>query len=821
MFPKRSEEVALIADERQLNYSELVDSIHSYSTLFDCKPGDRIIIFSENRMEWIIAYYAIWQQSAVPVPVDFMSSAEDLAYIINDCTPAVIFCSENLLPVLQEALEGTRTIPKVNIFEKIEEKPVTGAANEFPEIRKDDTAVIIYTSGTTGSPKGVMLSYDNLLSNIEGVTEDVKIYNEKDRVMILLPLHHIFPLMGSMIAPLHVNGTVAISPSLNPEDIIKTLAENEITLVIGVPRFYNLIRKGIIDKINQSAIARLLFFVASKLQSRKFSKKIFRAVHQKFGGHIRYLVCGGAALDTDTARDFLTLGFEVLEGYGMTETAPMITFTRPGNYIPGSGGQALKSTTIEIRDGEIVASGRNVMKGYYNRPEETAEVLKKGWMHTGDLGRIDENGFVYITGRKKEIIVLSNGKNINPQPLEQKIISKTPYVLEAGVFLQGDHLQALVVPDLHRMKYDGIEDYNEYIRWEVIDKLNKAATPYKRIRKFHLVTEELPKTRLGKLQRYRFAEIAGGLNKQREYDAPEPDYKEYRIIRDYLEQETGSKVFPNDHLEMDVALDSLSRVTLLVFIENTFGVKIPEEDFMKYPTVLKLSTFVQSQKTRSSIELVNWGEILREKVRITLPRSRYTITFFNTLSKVLLNLYFRLRSNGRSNIPEGPCIIAPNHQSFLDGFFVTSLLRLNMMKNTYVYAKEKHWRKGWLQFMARKNNVILMDINKDLKLSLQKMAEALKIGKNIIIFPEGTRSKTGQPGSFKKSFAILSQELNVPVIPVAINGSYSAMPAGAWLPRPFRKIFVEFLQPVYPANHNYDSLTALVQNRVENRLSGK
>jgi long-chain acyl-CoA synthetase len=811
---------AIIAGDMQVTYQMLIRNILAYSEQFPEVNGERMVIFGENRTEWIYAFYAAWQNGYIPVPVDFMSAPADIAYIINDCKPSIVFCSETLLPTLNEAIITTSISPSVILFENVNlinndtEKELKSAFGP------DDTAVIIYTSGTTGSPKGVMLTYDNLQVNVQGVTQDVKIFSKTDRVLILLPLHHIFPLMGSMIAPLESGGTVVISPSLSPEDIAKSLYQNKVTLVIGVPRFYNMLRKGIKEKINKSSLARALFLIASVARSKQLSKFLFKTVQKKFGGHIRYLVCGGAALDRETALDLTTLGFEILEGYGMTEAAPMITFTRPGNYIPGSGGHALPVTRIEIRDGEIVASGRNIMKGYYDRPLETSEILKDGWLYTGDLGEIDKKGFVFVTGRKKEIIVLSNGKNINPELIEKAISEKSQYVREAGVFMLNDMIQALIVPDIEKMGADGILDYEHYFRAEVIEKLNKETSPYKRVMKFYLSTVELPKTRLGKVQRFRLAEIAStGNNRDKKPEINWHETDEYKVIREYLEKETGEKVYPTDRLGLDIALDSLSKITLLVFLENSFGVKIPEDKLMNHGTVKDLSSFVNSIKTRSEPETVDWAAILKEKVHLKLPRTQFTLNLINTFSKITLNVFFRIRGEGKSNIPKGPCIIAPNHQSFFDGFFVASFLDSKTMNKTYVYAKEKYWRLPWMRFMASRNNIILMDINKDLKSSLQKMAAVLKKGKNIIIFPEGTRSINGQLGQYKKTFAILSRELNIPVVPVVIDGSHKALPVGAWFPRPFRKVSVKFLQPVYPLNHTYDSLKDTVRQSVSGYLA--
>jgi long-chain acyl-CoA synthetase len=194
---------------------------------------------------------------------------------------------------------------------------------------------------------------------------------------------------------------------------------------------------------------------------------------------------------------------------------------------------------------------------------------------------------------------------------------------------------------------------------------------------------------------------------------------------------------------------------------------------------------------------------------------------FKHFFQVAFTLLMRVKAKGLENLPDQACIIAPNHQSVLDGFLVASLFRRKFMKNTYVYAKEKHFRHPIMRFLANRNNIILVDVNKDLKLSIQKLAEVLKKGKNLMIFPEGTRTLTGKLGEFKQTFAILAQELNVPVIPVAINGSYNILPAGSRFPRLFRKVTVEFLTPVYPENHSYESLKNLVYNRLENKLADK
>lgn len=818
MFLKDYNKPAMILKDQAVSYRELLSRISSYLGLLPSHPVSKVAIFSENRFEWIYAFYSIWKKNAIAVPIDYLASAEDVAFILNDCKPEIIFYSNTTKSVFEDSIKNIDyPIIKINLDDiKLN---VLSDDLTFPEHDVNETAVIIYTSGTTGLPKGVMLSYDNLIANIEAVTKDVPIYNWDDRVMVLLPLHHIFPLMGTMIIPFGVGGTIVFSPSMASEDVMTTLQTGAITIVIGVPRLYKMIRKGIKDKIEKSKIAQLLFKLAEKRNSLSFSRKIFGSVQTKFGGHIRYLVSGGAALEKEIAKDFLMLGFEILEGFGMTECAPMITFTRPGKVFPGSAGQLLKTNEVKIVDGEIVNRGRNVMQGYYNRPEETADILRDGWLYTGDLGYLDDEKRIFITGRKKEIIVLSNGKNINPEEIENKILTYSDVVSEIGVFEKTDMLHAVIYPDYQKAKQLGVENIEEMIKWQVIDKYNQTVTPYKKVMKFSLVKDPLPRTRLLKLKRYLLPELES-ISKEKIEEISEPEFKEYKLVKEFLENQKEVKIHPSDHLEIDLGLDSLDKVNLGVYLESNFGVKLTESELVAFPNIAMLAENIRDKKTKLSVEAIDWGKIFKEHLDLNLPRSWFTHNIIKNAAKIFLKLYFRLKGEGLENIPDGPFILAPNHQSFFDGLFVAVFLKNKLFKKTYFYAKEKHIQSRFLKFIADRNNVIVMDLN-DLKTSLQKMAEVLKRGKNIIIFPEGTRTHTGELGDFKKTFAILSRELNVPVVPVAIKGAYDALPRGTHFPRPWKKINVKFLQPINPDKHSYDSLKDAVFEKVYAQLKRK
>jgi long-chain acyl-CoA synthetase len=810
---------ALILKDHVDSYRQLFSKINAFAEVFKEKGYEKIAIFSENRPEWIYAFYAGWKNGAMAVPVDFLSSADDASYILNDCQPELVFTNRNMLSSWEKVRMRLHFAPDVCLFEDIDiQNDVADFSWEFnPDM--DKTAAIIYTSGTTGSPKGVMLSYGNLYANLKPVCDEYRIFRNDRPVLILLPLHHIFPLLGSMVATLYSGACIVMSPSMQSSDIIETLKNNPVRIMIGVPRLYELLYKGIKAKIDAKAIGRLFFRIVKVLHSKKLARKIFKKVHQGLGGELQIMVSGGAALSTDVGYFFDALGFQVLEGFGMTEAAPMITFPRPGKAVIGTAGQALSGLVIEIRDGEVVAKGPNIMQGYFNRPEETADVLKDGWLYTGDLGVLDKNGYLKITGRKKEILVLPNGKNVNPAELEAKLEGTCPCVKEAGVFLYRDNLYAIIVPDTKLLTEQGVADTEQYFREKVLQEYNRELTSYKRIVQFSLSETELPRTRLGKIQRFRLEELISLKGKKEGVPYEDAGSEEYLAVKSFLESQVDMTVSPDDHLEFDIALDSLGKLSLIDFIEQKFGVRIEEEHLPKFPYVRSLVDYIKVNKRWNKEDVTNWAAALKEKVTVKLPKTWPTLGVIKNSARTFFSIYSRLRSEGLENVPAGPCIIAPNHQSFFDGLIIAAVLRMKTLKNSYFYAKKKHVNNLFLKWLAHRNNVIVMDINKDLKESIQKLAEVLKKGKNIVIFPEGTRTKTGKPGEFKKTFAILSTELNIPVVPVAIKGAYKAMPYRSIFLKPFSQIRVTFFQPVYPSGYNSDELTNIVQEKIHRMVS--
>lgn len=805
---------ALILKEHADTYTQLFNRIKQISLLFSGKGYEKVAIFSANRPEWIYAFYATWRNNAIVVPIDFLSSAEDAAYILNDCRPELIFVSREVSKTLDKMNDLLLYSPEIIFLEEIVNSGHDEDVAWDFQPDNEKTAAIIYTSGTTGSPKGVMLSFGNIIANLKAVTEDYPIFRPDRPVLMLLPLHHIFPLVGSMVAPLYCGACIVMSPSMQSSDIIDTLKAHPVRIMIGVPRLYELLYKGIKAKIEAKAIGKIFFRIVKLTGNKGLARKIFKKVHQGLGGELEIMVSGGAALNKEVGYFFQNLGFDIMEGYGMTEASPMITFPRPGKVVIGTAGQALPGLIVEIREGEVVAKGPNIMQGYYNRPEETSEVLKDGWLYTGDLGEIDHKGYLRITGRKKEIIVLPNGKNVNPAELEQKLEKNYACIREAGIFLHNDILHAIIFPDYNVLAAEGIKDADLYFRNEIFHPFNEQLTSYKRVMQFSLVREELPRTRLGKIQRFKLEELAGGKERKIKKAADEDVSEEYLSVKTFLESQVDMTISPDDHLEFDIALDSLGKLSLIDYIEKTFGVKIEEEHLPKFPHVKSLVEHIRINKKWHKEDVTNWAAALKEKVQVKLPKTWPTLAVIKNSARGFFAVYSMLKTKGLENVPDGPCIIAPNHESFFDGLYIAAALKMKTMKKSYFYAKKKHVNNWFLRFLAGGNNIIVMDINKDLKESIQKLAEVLKKGKNVIIFPEGTRTKTGRMGEFKKTFAILSKELNIPVVPVAISGAYKAMPYRAIFPRPLSKISICFSEPVYPAGYSSDELTSVVKEKI-------
>lgn len=827
--------IAIISGKDNISYPELNERIAFYSLHTPKQNNAKTIIISENRLGWVYAFFSIWYNHGVAVPVDASATVQDVAYILNDCRPEFIWTSKEKEQTVKDALkEANLDIPYLYIedYEHAsmtfsENAPSTDADDDFMVTRGNDVALIIYTSGTTGSPKGVMLSYTNLNANLIGVCDQVPIFNAHRRTMMLLPVHHVLPLMGTIIAPILTGGGIIICPSMTGPDIMDCLCRGKVAIFVGVPRLWQTLYSGIKKKIDEKAVTRMLFNICRKVNSRSLSRFVFQSVRKKMGGNIYCCVSGGAALDKEIGEGLRTFGLDVLEGYGMTETAPMISFTRPGDIIPGCAGLPLPSMECKIVNGELLAKGPNVMLGYYNRPEETAEVIDRdGFIHTGDLARTDEKGRIYITGRSKEIIVLSNGKNVQPNEIEYKLEKYDKRVKEAAVVQDGDMLRAIIVPQETWASSLDDSEVEAQLKKEVIEPYNLSVANYKKLMSIFVYRDALPRTKLDKLQRYKLKAIIENAGKKADTNGNDSDSvktaqlgAEYKIISEYIEQEKKISVKPEDHIETDLAFDSLDKVGLQSFIESTFGMEVTQDKLIVLGSVKGIAEYIHKQKTKMEVGETDWKAILSaDSKSLVLPETSLLYTLYAKSFKGFFRLYNRLAVKGVENIPaNGPFIIAPNHQSFLDGPLAVTGMNSKTIRDCYFYATEEHVKGTVVKYLARHNNIILME-RRNLKNSILKLSEVLKQGKNIVIFPEGSRTHNGKLSAFKKTFAILSKEINVPIVPVCIKGAFEANPRGKNTYKP-HSISVEYLSPIQPTDQDtYESLTAKVKDAISSCL---
>jgi len=461
---------------------------------FGIGKGDRVAILSENRPEWVSADLGTLAIHGVTVPLYWTLTPAQLEYILKDANARIIFVSttEYLDKILKirSSLPELQTIVCFDPYPRDRDAEGIFAFDELLEMGREadpelwehlgrtiasgkgsDLATIIYTSGTTGEPKGVLLTHNNFLSNVKAVLNAIGVY-DTDTCLSFLPLSHVFERIAYYLF-LYVGGKIIYAESI--EKIVDNMQEVSPTILISVPRIYEKAYGRILDRVHDASALRKMIFgfclrvgqeVSQKLQrgeelgfalsqKKKIADKlVFGKIRETFGGEIRLMVSGGAALSKDIAEFFHAAGLLILEGYGLSETSPVISANDPDNIRFGSVGKVMQGVEVRIEDdGEISTRGPNVMRGYYNRPEETAEVLDQdGWFYTGDIGHFDPDGFLWITDRKKAIIVTAGGKNVAPMALENAL-STDQFIAQAFVYGDGrKFISALIVPDWERME---------------------------------------------------------------------------------------------------------------------------------------------------------------------------------------------------------------------------------------------------------------------------------------------------------------------------------------------------------------------------------
>ena len=820
MFIKNEDKLAFVDfEDNKVSFVELIKRVRYFSNeVLKNIESPHALIIMENRPEWVYSFYSVWDKKEVNVVLDASSNPNEIAYVISDSQPKTIICSDFSEERILEAITIANYQDKARIINIDKENiDFNSIGSEYDNVtlqnpEGDETAVMLYTSGTTGSPKGVMLSSNNIIGEIDGIVEK-DVLQANDQMIALLPFHHILPLMATLLLPLREGASIVFVEKIASKEILDVLEKNNVSVMVGVPRVFKLFYDSIKQQIQAKFITRKIYAIAEKINSKRFSRIIFSKVHKKFGGHLNVMVSGGAKLDPEIATFFNVLGFTVCEGYGLTETSPVLAVNSIKYNKVGTVGKALYNTELKIVDEELWVKGPQIMKGYYNKPEKTAEVMTEdGWFKTGDLAEIDKDGYLTIRGRKNSMIVLSNGKNIDPETVENKIMGLSgPLIKEIGILGHEDKLAAIIVPDLLEFRKQGINNIQTYLK-DIIENYNLTASNYKKVLDYKLVEDELPKTRLGKTKRFMLPDLYKKDEKVKE-KVEEPQTQEYQAIKEFVAKLKGFEPGPEENLELDLGMDSLDKVELLAYVESTFGIKIDEEKFAEMPNLKLLSEYIEEKAEFFMNSEVDWKKII-DKAPNREIKNGWLINALRPLIYVILKVYFRLKIDRTNKISDEPQIFVANHQSFVDALVLGALIPSKIQKKTFFLAINWYFKKGIMKYVADNGNIILVDIDKNVKETVEEIALHIKNGKNVLIFPEGARTKNGKVGKFKKVFAIIAKELNVNVQCLGIKGGYEAYSRFMKFPLP-KRIEVTVLEKIKPEG-TYEEIRERAENIIKN-----
>ena len=810
--------------------------------------GDPVALFGSNSKEWVAACLAVISAGGVVVPLDAQLGDEALGRVLLDSGARHVFTTADQVERLENLDTGAESTTILLDVEEDDKRGwrclLTDEDVDLPPVEPGDVAALFYTSGTTGAAKGVPLSHANLVFQIDSLL-GADLVSEDDRVLLPLPLHHVYPFVMGMLTPLAAGLPIVLPHSLTGPQLVRALKEGEATLIVGVPRLYSALYSGIEQRVGSGGRLAAALFQGGvdlcvrlrRLTGLDVGRLPLRPLRRRFGPRLRVLASGGAALAPDLAANLEGLGWRVAVGYGLTETAPLLTLNPPNGKKLGSVGRPVPGVEISIdpsavpeesvggvtsrKEGEILARGPNVFSGYRNRPDETIKVLdENGWFRTGDLGYFDDDGYLYVTGRASTLIVTPGGKNIQPETVEGAYL-ENPSIREIGVLQKDGRLVAVILPELDEVRHLG--DIRRAIR-EAVEATSKRLPSYQRISDYTMTSEPLEYTRLGKLRRHvledhykRARQGAEGSEEEAVGPvAPEEMSEEDRaLLRDpaaigvwklLADRYPERRLTPDASPQLDLDIDSLGWVNLTLEIGEKTGMELDEAAIERIDTVRDLLREVASGAGRTTHHVSPFErpeEVLDYRQKRWLKplgpaRSAMARGMF-VLNRMMMRGSFRLRVEGLENLPDnGPFIIAPNHVSYLDAFVVAAALDHSVLRRTY-------WA-GWTgaafgnpltRLVSRLAQVVPVDPGRAGLSSLAFGAAVLRRGQNLVWFAEGERSPTGSLQPFKSGVGLLLSHYPVPVVPVFIRGTYEAMPRGRFLRR-LEQVTVAFGEPLDP-----------------------
>lgn len=813
----------------QVRYDELhswSERVAAWLALIGVEPQDRCAILADNDAHWCAAYLGVLRRGAVAVPLDTAYSAAQIETLVRDSGARVCFTSAKYLPAVRAASLAAVSDMRVVLLHG-------GAAGEIdldamirgrmpaPPLPAcpagpESPAVILYTSGTTSDPKGVVLTHENLLAERDGAFGVVRV-SEDDAVLGVLPLFHALAQMANLLLPLSVGARVVFLETVNTTELLSALSSRGITVFACVPQFFYLIHQRVRTQVDRGgALARALFSallaVNGALRSARLNAGplLFRRVHRVLGGRMRLLVTGGSRFDPAVGRDLYRMGFDILQAYGLTETSGAATLMRPGDSRLESVGLPLPGVEIRIDttagdpeagDGEVLIRGPIVMQGYFNRPDATAAALDNGWLRTGDLGRLDADGRLTITGRMKEVIVLSSGKNIYPEEIEAAYL-KSPFIKEvclvglAGHGPSAERLHAVVVPNHELMRQRKVANIGDLLRFE-IEGAAVALPAHKRALGYEIWMDPLPRTTTGKLKRFEIARRVQEASAARDrgpatLTATDRAWLEEDAVAPIVEAIAGAvpgvQVGPASNLELDLGLDSMERVELLTLLEQQFAADIPGEEVQQLHTVREVVEAIlrHGRPEPSEPQAGAWDALLAPdaldqagleqwlRPRVIVPTLLFVVL---RAAIALLRPGLRIEATGLESLPaRGPYLISPNHQSYLDPFVLVGCLPLRVVRQLFFVGASEYFETPLRRWFAQQINLVPVDPDAGLIPAMQAGAHGLRRGRVLILFPEGERSIDGTVRRFKKGAAILAHHLQVPIVPVGIDGVFAIWP---------------------------------------------
>ncbi|MCS6873448.1 MAG: AMP-binding protein [Acidobacteriota bacterium] len=833
------------------------------------KPGDKVLLCSHNMPEWGISYFGIIRSGAVAVPVDPSCSAKEIAEFARLSEASAIIVSQKVADKnidLAEALKEAKIKIPVWTFEEVFEMPsATEEARRLEllpnKVLANSPASLIFTSGTTGKPKAVMLSHKNFV-NMVSMLSSVLEMGINDAVLSVLPLHHTFEFSAGFLTPFSNGTQIHYLDELSAEELARALESGQITGMIGVPALWEMLHRRIKTRLRERGdwladIAdNIIEFNAWLRDNTPFNLGpiLFFPIHEGMGGRIRYLISGGSALSEKVQRELHGLGFNILQGYGLTEASPVLTVTRPGNkLIEGSVGKPLPGVEVKIDApdengvGEILARGQNIMLGYYKNEEATQEAIQDRWLRTGDLGRIDEDGNLYILGRLKDVIIDSNGKNIYPDEIEE-LYGKSPYIKEISVVGlpdedSGEKVAALVVPnyeyDIALTRAEINQKVEEHFR-----EVSASLPFFKRVKVMHITPYELPRTATRKVKRSEVVKILRELeakskklaNLKVETNGDETGLWLRKIVASVANRPLSDVKFSSRLV--DLGFDSLMFVELQAAIEDAGGKVTLPEKLNEVQTVSELLSIVQRvEKTKIIADEKTEEPKEGDDIRLPWIVRQVGNTLIDLAQMAIYDGILDTVIEGRANIPvHTNFIVAPNHASHLDTGLVKKALGKETAKQTVAVAAADYWfdTKYKRAFMNNFTTLVPIERSGNLRQSLRHVTRILNEGYNALIFPEGTRSLTGEIKEFKPVIGYLALNCKVGILPVYLWGTYEAFPKGTVIPKresfgatigakigrflEYEELF-EMTRNI-PKTEAYRLIAARVQHEVENLRDG-